>query len=101
MRTFCLKLVHVWLMAIFPKAKRTIIVLEYGERRHVSENLPGRIEGYAEGWQSDKWDGGGAWAICPCCLVERADYEGPYGQWLPRCPNCGNTRDPVVREGRF
>ncbi len=36
--------------------------------------------------------------ICPQCRVERADYEGPGGQWLPRCPNCGADADPVIRE---
>lgn len=32
--------------------------------------------------------------ICPDCLVERADYEGP-GQHLEMCPNCLSDRDPV------
>jgi hypothetical protein len=36
--------------------------------------------------------------ICPECLVERADYEGPSGKWLPRCPNCGSLKDPVEFE---
>lgn len=32
---------------------------------------------------------------CPVCYVERADYEGPNGVWLPTCPNCGVGDDPV------
>lgn len=33
--------------------------------------------------------------VCPDCGVERADYEGPNGGWLPKCPNCASTADPV------
>ena len=36
------------------------------------------------------------WAQCPACLVERADYEGPDGAWLPECPNCGSHGNPEV-----
>lgn len=36
--------------------------------------------------------------VCPKCRTERADYEGPNGAWLPKCPNCGSDRDPVVFE---
>jgi hypothetical protein len=34
--------------------------------------------------------------VCPGCFVERADYEGPNGAWLPKCPNCGSASDPVA-----
>lgn len=37
--------------------------------------------------------------LCPACFVERADYEGPNGAWLPKCPNCGSEADPVSAEG--
>jgi NMD protein affecting ribosome stability and mRNA decay len=33
--------------------------------------------------------------VCPDCAVERADYEGPDGAWLPICPNCGSQADPA------
>lgn len=35
-------------------------------------------------------------ALCPSCRVERADYEGPARQWLPRCPNCGSALNPHI-----
>lgn len=35
-------------------------------------------------------------AQCPDCKVERADYEGPDGAWLPKCPNCQSSADPVL-----
>lgn len=38
--------------------------------------------------------------ICPVCKVERADYEGPNGAWLPKCPNCGSERDPATWQER-
>jgi hypothetical protein len=36
-------------------------------------------------------------AICAECRIERTDYEGPDGQWLRDCPNCGSLADPVAR----
>lgn len=38
--------------------------------------------------------------VCPDCLVERADYEGPNDAWLPTCPNCGSAADPIAAETR-
>jgi NTP pyrophosphatase (non-canonical NTP hydrolase) len=38
-----------------------------------------------------------ATAHCPVCYIERADYEGEPGKYLPRCPNCSTTVAPVVR----
>lgn len=35
--------------------------------------------------------------ICPRCRVERADYEGPNGAFLPTCPNCGAKADPAMQ----
>jgi ribosomal protein L37AE/L43A len=37
--------------------------------------------------------------ICPCCKVERADYEG-LGLHLPECPNCGSTDAPREATGQ-
>lgn len=39
---------------------------------------------------------GGEARFCPDCRVERTDYQGPNGQWLHLCPNCGSERDPVL-----
>lgn len=36
--------------------------------------------------------------VCPDCHVERADYEGPNGAWLPTCPNCGSSADPAASQ---
>lgn len=33
--------------------------------------------------------------VCPSCTAERADYEGQPGKYLPTCPNCGSSLDPV------
>jgi hypothetical protein len=33
--------------------------------------------------------------VCPACHMERADYEGPDGAWLPTCPNCGSAAQPT------
>lgn len=35
-------------------------------------------------------------ARCPACKIERTDYEGPDGAWLPECPNCGSKTDPKI-----
>lgn len=31
---------------------------------------------------------------CPACGVERADYEGEPGRYLPGCPSCGSPLAP-------
>jgi hypothetical protein len=41
------------------------------------------------------------WYACPACQVERTDYEGPDGQHLPTCPNCGSDAVPVRSELPF
>lgn len=33
--------------------------------------------------------------VCPWCAVERADYEGEPGRYLPTCPNCGSGERPI------
>lgn len=37
--------------------------------------------------------------VCPDCKAERADYEGPNGQWLHLCPSCSSTADPIPAAG--
>lgn len=34
--------------------------------------------------------------VCPDCGVERTDYEGPNGAYLPTCPNCGSRCPPAT-----
>lgn len=32
---------------------------------------------------------------CPTCGVERTDYEGEPGRYLPECPSCGSQLRPL------
>lgn len=32
---------------------------------------------------------------CPVCRVERTDYEGEPGRYLPQCPSCGSQKPPL------
>ncbi len=32
---------------------------------------------------------------CPVCRVERTDYEGEPGRYLPECPSCGTVKPPL------